>query len=61
MKDKKDKFEWLEKYFLELRFNDKHHLGLGDIRITLGQQDEILEILRKNHSSVETYRSSDNT
>lgn len=54
----KDEFEWIEKYFLDLRFNAKHHLGLGDIRLTLGQQDEILERLRNDHQSVETYRSS---
>ena len=32
----------LEKYFLKLRFDPSHHLGLGDIRLTLGQQDELL-------------------
>jgi len=31
----------IDKYFHELRFDDRHHLGLGDIRITMGQQEEI--------------------
>jgi len=29
--------------FKEYRFNDKHHLGIGDIRLTIAQQDEINE------------------
>lgn len=32
----------LEEYFLKLRFDKNHHLGCGDIRLTLGQQDELL-------------------
>ena len=31
----------IKKYFKELRFNAAHHLGAGDIRITIGQQKEI--------------------
>lgn len=31
----------LIKYFHDLRFDKKHHLGLGDIRLTLDQQKEI--------------------
>jgi len=31
----------LIKYFHDLRFNKNHHLGLGDIRLTIGQQKEI--------------------
>jgi len=31
----------LIKYFHDLRFNKKHHLGLGDIRLTIAQQEEI--------------------
>ena len=27
--------------FKEFRFKDAHHLGLGDIRLTIAQQDEI--------------------
>jgi hypothetical protein len=34
------------KYFETLRFNPKHHLGLGDIRLTIAQQDEIVEIVK---------------
>ncbi len=31
--------------FKELRFDEKHHLGLGDIRLTISEQDEITEEL----------------
>ena len=31
--------------FKKLRFDSAHHLGLGDIRLTLGQQQEIEQIV----------------
>ena len=31
----------IKKYFKKLRFDKNHHLGLGDIRITIYQQEEI--------------------
>ena len=34
--------EWLDNYFRAMRFDPKHHLGLGDIRLTLGQQTDLL-------------------
>lgn len=34
-------------YFTELRFNDNHHLGLGDIKLTLAQQEEIINHCKK--------------
>lgn len=34
----------LEDYFQELRFDKKHHLGLGDIRITIFQQELIIDM-----------------
>ena len=47
-----NKVKKLEEYFYDLRFKDKSHLGLGDIRLTLAQQDEIvcmvLDMLEKN-------------
>jgi len=36
----------VEKFFLALRFNAANHLGLGDVRVTLGQQDELITLLR---------------
>ena len=36
-------FEWLEKYFLDLRRSKtNNHLGLGEIALSVDQQDEIL-------------------
>ena len=34
-------------YFHTLRFDPKHHLGLGDIRLTVAQQEEIIEMVDK--------------
>ena len=31
----------IKEYFKALRFSPAHHLGAGDIRITMGQQEEI--------------------
>jgi hypothetical protein len=35
----------VKSYFEALRFSPRHHLGLGDIRLTIGQQEEILSII----------------
>lgn len=35
----------LRDYFEKLRFDPNHHLGMGDIRLTMGQQEEILKML----------------
>ena len=32
-----------EEYFKELRFNTNHHLGLGDVRLTIAQQEELVK------------------
>ena len=33
--------------FKQLRFDKNHHLGLGDIRITIAQQDEICDLVER--------------
>ena len=33
----------IEAYFAKLRLTKKHHLGLGDIRLTLAQQEDICQ------------------
>ena len=41
------KTEWdIRKCFEELRFNE-NHLGLGDIRLTIGMQEEICELVER--------------
>ena len=40
--------EELEKYFSKLRHNKKFHLGLGDVRLTIAMQEEIVEIAKRN-------------
>ena len=37
----------VRKLFKELRFNEKHHLGLGDIRLTHAQQMEIEDYIQE--------------
>ena len=40
------KTEWdLRKFFEQLRFDKNHHLGLGDIRLTISQQEEICDLV----------------
>ena len=42
------KSDWdLRKYFEQLRFDKNHHLGLGDIRLTIAQQEEICELVER--------------
>ncbi len=36
----------LEEYFKRLRFHKAFHLGLGEIRLSLGQQEEIVAALK---------------
>ena len=37
----------VERYFENCRFDDKLHLGLGDIRMTIGMQEEVLRMIAK--------------
>jgi len=42
------KSDWdLRKYFEQMRFDKNHHLGMGDIRLTMGQQEEICELVER--------------
>jgi hypothetical protein len=42
------KSDWdLRKCFEQLRFDKNHHLGLGDIRLTISQQEEICELVER--------------
>jgi hypothetical protein len=42
------KSDWdLRKCFEQLRFDKNHHLGLGDIRLTIAQQEEICELVER--------------
>jgi hypothetical protein len=42
------KSDWdLRKCFEQLRFDKNNHLGLGDIRLTIAQQDEICELVER--------------
>ena len=37
----------IENYFNKLRFDKNHHLGLGDIRLTIAQQDELVALFKQ--------------
>jgi hypothetical protein len=39
-----------EEWFRQLRFDKHNHLGLGDIRLTIGQQEEILAAMKEKES-----------
>jgi len=42
------KTEWdIQKCFEQLRFNKDYHLGMGDIRLTIGMQEEICELVER--------------
>jgi len=51
-----EKYFDLRKYFKKLRFDEKHHLGLGDIRLTIEQQDKICNLVNnkiKNKENID--------
>jgi len=39
----------LEEFFRKHRFDESYHLGLGDIRMTRADQDEVINIAFKNY------------
>lgn len=42
------KTKWdIRKCFEQLRFDKDHHLGMGDIRLTIGMQEEICELVER--------------
>ena len=42
------KTEWdIRKCFEQLRLDKDHHLGMGDIRLTIGMQEEICELVER--------------
>lgn len=47
-KEESVKSEWdIRKCFEQLRFDKNHHLGMGDIRLTIAQQEEICELVER--------------
>jgi hypothetical protein len=40
---------WLHDYFRAMRFDPAHHLGFGDIRLTIGQQDDLVVAAERAH------------
>ena len=54
-----------KEWFRKLRFDKNHHLGLGDIRLTIGQQEEILSRIKaieeERDRLREKYRKLENT
>jgi len=41
----------LSEYFKLLRFDKAHHLGSGDIRLTIGQQENIIKIIEAHEEA----------
>ena len=48
----------LNEYFKLLRFDPKHHLGLGDIRLTMAQQEELEADNQRQAEEIEKYREA---
>lgn len=46
------KYWSLSGFFHKMRMNPAHHLGLGDIRLSLAQQDEICELVRMRETNI---------
>ena len=46
---KQTSIEWLIEQLRQLAHNDKHHLGMGDIRITQGMLDDFYEQAKEMH------------
>jgi hypothetical protein len=57
---KQTAIEWLEKQLRDLSFNKNTHLGLGDIRVTQGFIDEIVEKAKEMHKQeiINTYEQA---
>ena len=53
----------IKEYFKKLRFDKNHHTELGDIRLTIGQQEEIIkmfkEALKKQREICATIQTAD--
>lgn len=48
MQEESVKSKWnIRKCFEQLRFDKNHHLGMGDIRLTIAQQEEICELVER--------------
>lgn len=47
----------ITEYFEKLRLDENHHLGLGDIRLTMSQQEEIISKVRALEDLIESYRA----
>lgn len=46
------KSDWdLRKCFEQLRLDKNHHLGCGDIRLTIAQQEEICDLVERFYRS----------
>ena len=49
------KSDWdIRKCFKRLRFDKDFHLGMGDIRLTIGMQEEICELVERFYGCKET-------
>ena len=53
--------EWLVSEIRKLAHNDKHHLGMGDVRITQGMLDELEEQAKEKEKErmLECYLKAD--
>lgn len=48
----------IKAFFRKLRFDNNHHLGLGDVHLTLGQQEDIIAAFEKLAAKLEVAESA---
>ena len=51
------KLSSIKEFFISLRFNEKFHLGLGDIRLTLAMQEKIIDKIEKLEQEIKRLKS----
>ena len=62
MENKKTAVEWLVEQLRQFAFDPNHHLGLGDIRLTQGQIDELQEQAKEMEKEqiIDAWMATDN-
>ena len=48
----------LEEYFRKLRFDENFHLGLGDVRLTIAMQEEVVAIVALENEWVAQHQNA---
>lgn len=47
----------INKYFHDMRFDESKHLGLGDVRITIAEQEELISLIKERDAKIAELQS----